>query len=106
MARDDLASGHDHDLVDVTLDRHHLESEGSRNGAYPGCGCSSLVMIIAGILLVLAGICAAATCERFLQAAGVKSLGRAGAARSAARFFLWRSWRCERSVPRSSPRAP
>jgi hypothetical protein len=25
-------------------------------GAYPGCGCSSLVMIIAGILLVLAGI--------------------------------------------------
>ena len=25
-------------------------------GAYPGCGCSSIVMIMAGILLVLAGM--------------------------------------------------
>jgi hypothetical protein len=25
-------------------------------GAYPGCGCSSLFMILAGILLVLAGM--------------------------------------------------
>jgi hypothetical protein len=26
-----------------------------RYGAYPGCGCSSLLMILAGILLVFAG---------------------------------------------------
>ena len=25
-------------------------------GMYPGCGCSSLLMIIAGILLVMAGM--------------------------------------------------
>jgi hypothetical protein len=25
-------------------------------GVYPGCGCSSIVMIMAGILLVLAGL--------------------------------------------------
>ena len=25
-------------------------------GAYPGCGCSGIVMIMAGILLVLAGL--------------------------------------------------
>jgi hypothetical protein len=25
-------------------------------GAYPGCGCSSLLMVIAGILLVMAGM--------------------------------------------------
>ena len=27
VGRDDLASSHDHDPVDVTLDRHHLERE-------------------------------------------------------------------------------
>ncbi len=25
-------------------------------GAYPGCGCSSVLMILAGIILVLAGM--------------------------------------------------
>ena len=25
-------------------------------GAYPGCGCSSFLMIIAGLLLVMAGM--------------------------------------------------
>ncbi|MBV8128532.1 MAG: hypothetical protein WBX00_16250 [Isosphaeraceae bacterium] len=25
-------------------------------GAYPGCGCSGIVMILAGMLLVLAGL--------------------------------------------------
>jgi hypothetical protein len=25
-------------------------------GPYPGCGCSSLLMVIAGILLVMAGM--------------------------------------------------
>ena len=45
MGRDDLASGHDHDLVDVTLDRHHLEGEGSRNAVPIAVEGDGLVLV-------------------------------------------------------------
>jgi hypothetical protein len=45
MGRDDLASGHNHDLVDVTLDRHHLEGEGSRNAVPIAVEGASLVLV-------------------------------------------------------------
>ena len=45
MGRNDLASGHNHDLVDVTLDRHHLEGESSRNAVPIAVEGDSLVLV-------------------------------------------------------------
>ena len=45
MGRDDLAYGHNHDLVDVTVDRHHLEGEGSRNAVPIAVEGDGLVLV-------------------------------------------------------------
>ena len=48
VGRDDLAAGHDHDPVDVALDRHHLERERPRNAVPIAIEGDGLVLVHRG----------------------------------------------------------
>ena len=45
VRRDDLASGHDHDPVDVALDRHHLERERPRHAVAIAVESDGLILV-------------------------------------------------------------
>ena len=45
MARDDLAAGHHRDVVHVALDRHRLESEGTRHAVAVAVETHGLVFV-------------------------------------------------------------
>ncbi len=45
VGRDDLAAGHDHDSVDIALDRHHLERERPRDAVPIAIESDGLVLV-------------------------------------------------------------